>query len=316
MTLTLVEKYRPDNLDKIEGNDWIKKVLRRMIANGTTQHMIFAGPPGTGKTTTAYAFATEYLDKKINLRTNESGYEELNASDTRGIDVVRGHIKNWAYAESQERDEDGNKLKKVLVLEEADHLTPDAQAALRVVMEKCQDNCIIILVLNHIEGIKERAILSRCSYFPFDPQPTEVMARYFKGIADKEDIKFSEDEILKDIVSHPEYRGDFRRVVNDTLQKLVGINHKVTKEDLPWIYRDSYKSLIDKMISEKNFVYPYFSYDKNINETTFIRQLCESIEMKNFELAKIFAEVEYRIKNGGDPLVQMSALLTACEVYL
>lgn len=309
--MTLVEKHRPD-FNTIVGLEWIKKVLKRMINNNTTQHMIFDGPPGCGKTTMAFAFAKEYFGHDIGFYSNEEDFDILNASDHRGIDTVRGFLKNYCYSLSSTMKED-KRLKRILVLDEFDNTTKDFQRAFRAVLEGCQDYCIVIMIVNHIEGIRERAILSRATYFPFEPQEPEKLEEYFLGIAKKEGIEFSNDDIIKDIISHPEYHGDFRRIINDTLQKLVGIQRPVTKADLPWIYRDSYKEMINNMIKTGNFVNQYFSYEGNINASVFLRELVQRIGKKNYELAKIIGTCEYRIKTGGDPLVQMMTVLTACE---
>ena len=305
---TLVEKYRPSSFDEVIGNDEIKTVLKRLIENDSLQHMIFHGPPGCGKTTLAYVLASEYFGKKVSLKTNEKEYEELNASDERGIDIVRDHIKKFCNTRSL------NGKKRILFLDEADKLTPDAQGALRAVMEKAQDNTCIILGMNHLQKITETALISRCMCFRFEPQPPIKLAEYLGSVAVKENIIIPGD-ILQDIVSHSEYKGDFRRILNDTLQKLVGIDHKITREDLPWIYRESYKSLIDNMKETSLYNRLFWDYykKKSINCGLFLIQLFGEIENKSFDLCKVFAEVDINIRNGGDEVCQLSYILTAIE---
>jgi len=232
--VTLVEKYRPRNLEEIIHHENIKTVLRRMIKNRTTQHMIFWGMPGVGKTSLVYAFASEYFGKYISLRSNEEDYKELNASNSRGIDVIRNFVTDWMSTPSNSYDDKGNLLKRILVLDEADKLTADAQAILRVPLEKYQDNCIVFLLMNHLEGIKEDALLSRCVTFKVDPIPPSKMYSRFMEITRQEGVEFETWELVMDILSHERYQGDFRRVLNDTLQKLVGINHIVKYKDIPW----------------------------------------------------------------------------------
>lgn len=312
---TLVEKHRPYQFDQLIGLEWIISILKRLIENNTLQSMILLGPPGTGKTTLSYVLASECFGKKISLKADYKEYTEINGSDSRGIDTVRGWIKRFSMSKSHTRNSKGELLKKIMVIDEFDNTTLDFQRAFRVVMEKAQDNCIFILIGNHRHGIKERAIFSRCMTFVLDPQPSEKLGEYFEKVAKEEKIEFQNSEIVRDIITHPEYKGDFRRIINDTLQKLIGIDHKVGKEDLPWIYRDSYRGIIEQMIKTKQFVDPFFSVykEKAVNCVMFTRQIAEMIKPLKFELAKVFGEVEYRLKQGADELVQMNYLLTACE---
>lgn len=315
MELTLVEKYRPYRFDQMVGLDWIITILKRLIEKNALQSMFFFGPPGSGKTTLAYVLASEYFGKKISLQSDYKEYTEINGSDDRGIDTVRGWLKQFSMSRSLTRNNNGELLKKICVIDEIDNTTIDFQRAFRVVEEKAQDNCIFICIGNHEEGIKERALFSRCMTFRFDPQPPDALGKYFERVAKSEGIEFQNKQIIKDIITHPEYKGDFRRIINDTLQKLIGIDHKADKEDLPWIYRDSYRGLIDQMIKEKQYVNPFFSVykEKAVNCVIFIRQLAEYRTPLSFELAKVFADTDFRLKNGGDELIQMTYLLTACE---
>lgn len=313
---TLVEKYRQYQFDQMVGLEWIISILKRLIENNALQSMIFLGPPGCGKTTLGYVLASEYFGKKISLKADYKEYTEINGSDSRGIDTVRGYIKRWSMSRSLTRNSKGELLRKIMIIDEFDNTTLDFQRAFRVVMEKAQDNCVFILIGNHKEGIKERAIFSRCMTFMFDPQPPEKLGEYFEKVAKEEKIEFKNSDIVRDVITHPEYKGDFRRIINDTLQKLVGIDHKVGKEDLPWIYRDSYRGIIEQMWRSRQYVDPFFSIykEKAVNCVMFTRQLAETLKPLKFELAKVFAEVEYRLKMGGDELIQMMYLLSACEM--
>jgi len=315
---TIVEKYRSKNLDEIIHHDKIKEVLRRKIKNRDTQHMIFWGPPGCGKTSLAYAFASEYFGKQISLRSNEEDYYELNASDSRTIDTVRNFIMDFMSEMSNSYDSEGFRLKRILVLEEADQLTGPAQGVLRVPLEKFQDNCIVIMTMNHLEGIKEDAIFSRCMTFRIPPIPPEMMYNRFSDISRQEGIEFESWELIMDILSHEKYKGDFRRVLNDTLQKLVGINKVVTYEDIPWLFEDSYDKVIKSMIDNKDFWNPFwYHYHKHgVECTIFNRHLIRQLERIEFDLAKVFAEVDANLRNGGDELIQMAYLLEACGVYV
>ena len=318
--MTLVEKWRAVDWKGVYGNKWIITVLKRKIETDTTQHMIFAGRPGCGKTMMARIFASKYLGESLSFDSDHPHYREMNASDERGIDVIRSRkVKNFCKTKGP------NGKKRILFLDEADALTPDAQRALRAIMSNNQSKVIIILSLNHLEMIKEDALLSRCMVFKLDPEPPKELENYMLEVAYGEGLTFEPEQvndIVNDIVNHPEYKGDFRRVINDTIQKLVGIKHPITKDDIPWIYNESYHKLIEIIMDNEKKAFTIFwsEYRKRyIDAVLFIRGLFEKFREYNdmsFEMASIFGTVEMNIKNGGDELVQLSYLLTAieCEV--
>ena len=192
-------------------------------------------------------------------------------------------------------------------------------------MQNNQNNVIIILSMNHLEMIKEEALLSRCAVFKFDPEPPVELKGYMLEVAEGEGVEFNKkqaDEIVEDITNFPDYNGDFRRVINDTIQKLVGIDHPVTKDDIPWIYNESYVKIVDNMMSDLKKAFTIFWAEyrtRYIDCVLFIKQLFNIYRKKqemSYDLAKVFGTVEMNIKNGGDELIQMSYLLTAIEVEL
>lgn len=311
---TLVERYRPKTWDEVFGNDWIKEVLQRMIENDTVQHMIFVGAPGCGKTTMARIFASHYLGSPVDFSVDHPDYRETNASDERGIDAVRGRkIKQYCKTKGQ------NGKKRILFLDEFD-LTPEGQRAMRAIMENNQERVVIIISLNDLERIREKALLSRAMIFRFDPQPKEHLKNYLLRIAEGEGITFKKNFELDDIMDFTEYHSDFRRIINDTLQRLIGIQHPVGKEDVPWIYKESYKELAEQIILNRENAFNHYWYEyrkRYINSILFLRDLFTLLRKKekkmSHELAKTFAQVEMNMKAGADDLVQMSWLLTAIE---
>jgi len=316
--LTLVEEFRPITWDGVYGIEYIKTVLKRMIENDTTQHMMFIGPPGCGKTTIARIFAAQYLGIGIEELLDADDYRELNASDERGIAVITGRkVKKFCQLRSKQPGK-----KRVLFLDEADNLTPDAQRALRAIMENNQSKVIIIMSLNHKERIKEDALLSRVAMFEFDPANTDYLKQCFIEAASAKGIEFDVSFPIDSVVSYPPYDGDFRKILNDTLQKLLGIGRPVKYEDVPWIHRKTYTQLIDKIIDDRNRAWPIFWAEyktQYIDCVLFISQLFDKYQSKfkiSFDLANIFGQTEMNIKNGGDEMTQMCCLLTAIEADL
>ncbi|MFH1789115.1 MAG: replication factor C small subunit [Candidatus Altiarchaeota archaeon] len=198
MELPWTEKYRPKNLGEIIGQDEIVERLKAYVAEKSMPHLLFAGPAGTGKTTAAIAIASGLFGDISH------DWLELNASDERGIDVVRVKIKNFARTRPINGDF------KIIFLDEADSLTSDAQNALRRTMESYTQTCRFILSCNYSSKIIE-PIQSRCSIFRFKRLKKEAIGQRLKLILQKENIGFTEDGI-EAILYVAE--GDMRHAVN------------------------------------------------------------------------------------------------------
>ena len=153
-----VEKYRPRLLDDVVNQEGIIKRLKQFIRDKSMPHLIFAGPAGTGKTTSALAMVRELYGRKMAINRT---YLELNASDARGINVIRTYIKDFAKARPSI-----DIPFKILILDEADNMTSPAQQALRRTMEKYTRNCRMILICNYSNKIIP-PIQSRCVVFRF-----------------------------------------------------------------------------------------------------------------------------------------------------
>ncbi len=153
-----IEKYRPQKLDDIVGQDEIVERLSSYVKSGNLPHLLFTGSAGVGKTTAAVTLAREFFKDSWQMN-----FRELNASDERGIDVVRNQIKQFARTTPL-----GDATFKILFLDEADALTTDAQAALRRTMESYAQTCRFILSCNYSSKIID-PIQSRCAIYRFKP---------------------------------------------------------------------------------------------------------------------------------------------------
>ena len=156
-----IEKYRPRSLSQIVGQEAITSRLKGYVEKKDLPHLLFSGPAGVGKTTSSVAIAQEIYGEKW-----KENFLELNASDERGIDVVRNRIKNFA------RSSFGKYDYKIIFLDEADSLTKDAQSALRRTMEQFSHNTRFILSCNYSNRIID-PIQSRCAVFRFKPIKSE-----------------------------------------------------------------------------------------------------------------------------------------------
>ncbi|MCX6776876.1 MAG: replication factor C small subunit [Candidatus Micrarchaeota archaeon] len=198
--LPWTEKYRPKTLDDVIGQAEIAERMKAYVKSRNIPHMLLAGPAGVGKTTTALALAHDLF--KENTR---QSFLELNASDERGIDVVRGRIKDFARTLPLT-----DVPFKIILLDEADALTPDAQHALRRTMEMFAGATRFILSCNYSSKLIE-PIQSRCSVFRFKPLSEHDMKEMVKRIAKAEKIEVH-DEAVKALIYISE--GDMRKIIN------------------------------------------------------------------------------------------------------
>ena len=195
-----VEKYRPKNLDSYVGNENLKKKVSRYIKEGDVPHLLLFGNAGTGKTTLA----------KLIVQNIECDHMYINASDENSVDVMRNKIKDFASSV-------GFKPLKVIILDECDFLTPNAQAALRNLMETFSRHCRFILTCNYVEKVID-PIQSRCQVFGVTPPSKADVARQVSLILGMEEIKYDVDKIKILIDSgYP----DIRRVINSAQRQVI-----------------------------------------------------------------------------------------------
>ncbi len=217
LDLPWTEKYRPKSLNDVIGQNEIVKRLKSFVKTGNFPNMIFAGPAGIGKTTCAIAIANDLYKDRIG-----GAFKELNASDARGIDVIRGEVKEFARTISL-----ADVPIKIIFLDEADALTTDAQHALRRTMEKFSSETRFILSANYASKIID-PIQSRCVVFRFKPLNEKDMREYIDRIIKGESLDIS-DSAIEALIYISE--GDLRKLTN-TLQSAAMRSKKIEESDI------------------------------------------------------------------------------------
>jgi len=221
-----VEKYRPRTVTDVAYQDQVVDVLKKSLSGADLPNLLFYGPPGTGKTSTILAAARDLFGDIYKQR-----ILELNASDERGIQVVREKVKNFAQQTASGKRSDGAPCPpfKIIILDEADSMTKDAQSALRRTMEKCSRSTKFCLICNYVSRIIE-PITSRCSKFRFKPIAKDVLVGRIKMICDKESVKITEAG-LEAVITTSE--GDLRKAIT-SLQSCARLksSEEITEEDV------------------------------------------------------------------------------------
>ena len=307
--LPWTEKYRSKKLDdNIVGQEAIVRRLKAYVKQKNMPNLLFAGPPGVGKTLCAIALAYELFDDSFG-----QNFMELNASDARGIDVVREQIKSYAASLPF-----GGIRFKVIFLDEADALTRDAQNALRRTMENTSATTRFILSANYSSKIIE-PIQSRCALFRFRPLSEDHITERLKHIAQKEKVHV-EAEGYKALVYASE--GDMRKAIN-YLQTTSTLGEKVTEDT---VYKVASKArpkevreLIDLAMEGKfenaRKKLDSLLYEYGLSGEDVILQLYrETIgldmdQRKKVELIDKIGEYNFRITEGANERIQLEALL-------
>ncbi len=217
-----VEKYRPSTLDSYIGNEHLRSKVKLYIESGDLPHLLLYGRAGTGKTTLA----------KLLVNNIDCDYLYINASDENSVDVVRDKVKNFAstlgFAEM-----------KVIILDECDYITPNAQAALRNLMETFSKHCRFILTCNFVERIID-PIQSRCQSFQIIPPDRKQVALHLSKILQNENVDAKVDDIVTIVNGgFP----DLRRVINGAQRQVV--DNKLVIDDGMTIQNDYKNQVLD-----------------------------------------------------------------------
>jgi replication factor C subunit 3/5 len=259
--LPWIEKYRPTTLNKIISNTNVIKLLKTCVSRSHfPHHLLFYGPPGTGKTSAIMASAKEMFGEYYSYMVLE-----LNASDDRGIETVRTRIRQFVMTENAMRDKSTGSL-KLVILDEIDAMTDDAQSILRNMMERFANNARFCLICNYVSKINP-ALHSRCTSLRFAPLfPNEIKKRT-KEILDIEEITYT-DEGIDVVVSYCD--GDMRKVLN--LVQSTSMAHKTITKKLintcvGYPQREEIEQFVGHLTSKKSFA------DKFTSLTT-LRKAC------------------------------------------
>ena len=223
-----VEKYRPNTLDNYIGNQHLKSKVKHYLESGDLPHLLLYGKAGTGKTTLA----------KLLVKNIDCDYLYINASDENNVETVRTKVKDFASTI-------GFKDMKVIILDECDYITPNAQAALRNLMETVSKHCRFILTCNYVERIID-PIQSRCQSFQIIPPSKQEVAKHLHNILVQENVMDTPEDIK--ILVETGYP-DIRRVINSAQRNVVGGKIKL---DTSSIIQNDYKLKLIKILETQD----------------------------------------------------------------
>jgi replication factor C small subunit len=302
------EKYRPNRFSEMIGQDDVVKRVHSLTNTLNIPHLLFAGPAGTGKSTLALVIVKELYGNKW-----KENFLELNASDERGINVVREKVKTFARTKSL-----GSVPFKIIFLDEADALTPEAQQALRRTMENYSSTCRFILSCNYSSKIID-PIQSRCILFRFKLMEKKDIQKIISMISEKEKLSISPEAVE---ILYEGSDGDCRKCIN-LLQSTASVSPMITPDLVSTIISEAkpkdVRIALDYAISgdfersrEKLFE---IMLKQSVSGQDMIKAIQKEIwnlpvepEIK-VRLTEKTGEAEFRMIEGSDPFIQLQALL-------
>ncbi|HET8792808.1 MAG TPA: replication factor C small subunit [Nitrososphaeraceae archaeon] len=316
-SLMWVEKYRPKRIEQIVNQKDVIISLKNLIKKpNELPHLLFTGPAGVGKTTTAICLSMELLGEEWKRDTLE-----LNASDERGIKMVRERVKEFAAVIKLPSGNNKEKPYRIIILDEADEMTSEAQTALRRIIEDSSKTTRFIIICNYLSQIIE-PIQSRCAIFHFTRLDEEDVLEYLKIICKQENVDFQEEALSK-IYRYTE--GDLRHTINilqtasgygqisiKNVTSAMGLSGKtkvgeIIKLALAGKFNDARTKLLELL-----YVY-------GLSDTDFFKYAYQEIkhmDIKNIdEIMSIMAEYDYRLSVGAHSEIQLTAFLAQlCKI--
>jgi len=306
--LMWVEKYRPEKIEDLVDQESTKLRLKQLLRKKEElPHLLFAGPPGSGKTTTALIIARQILGDYRGEYTLS-----LNASDERGIDVVRERVKTFARF----ADRRAGVPYRLVILDEADEMTHDGQTALRRIMEETSAYTRFILICNYSSGIIE-PLQSRCAIFRFHRLDETAVTEYLKVVAKGEKLKVASESVYGAI--YEATQGDLRQAIN--MMQAASSSAELTLEAVKLASGASVKSRVSevmKLALDGNFDAARMKMVEltrvyGISERDFLRFANEALSSMNVDdrtgAISILAEYDFRLVQGSQPELQLTAML-------
>jgi replication factor C small subunit len=308
MSTIWTEKYRPTTFKDIKGQKEIVQKVQAFVTSGSMPHLLFSGPAGVGKTTLSLVIAKQLFGDEWRQNTLE-----LNASDERGIDVIRVKVKDFARTKAI-----GDVPFKLIYLDESDALTKEAQQALRRTMENFTKTCRFILSCNYSSKIID-PIQSRCAIFRFKPLSEEEINEVIEKVAAEEQLTIT-DETKKAL--YTVCNGDCRRLEN-ILQSCAVIKKTIDPELVYSMASVAKPKEVNEVLSfavKQNFLESRkkllnLMLDYGLSGLDVIRQIQREIwnlelsDRKKVELVDKCGEVEFRMVEGSDEYIQLESFL-------
>ncbi|XP_063373904.1 replication factor C subunit 4 [Cydia amplana] len=313
-----VEKYRPKTIEDIVDQGEVVQVLRECLSGGDLPHLLFYGPPGTGKTSAILAAARQLFGDISRDRVLE-----LNASDERGIQVIRDKVKSFAQLTVSGTRPDGRPCPpyKLVILDEADSMTTAAQAALRRTMERETRTTRFCLICNYVSRIIP-PITSRCSKFRFKPLARENVLMRLREICSSEGVEIGDGSVLEQAVGTCE--GDLRRALTalQCCQRLLG---EVTAEGLVEVTGLVPEKLVNEYLAIKNYGELEQFVDNFLMEAYSASQLLEQASAavvcaghltnrQKVRISEKLAGCAHRLQDGGAEAMQLTDL--GCAIIM